>query len=637
MRIIFSDIETTKFKDNLNEFDLDFYELDFKLGCFIEFDFITEKEIYSFSTINFNEYLLELVSDLSIRKKKIIYYHNLTFDSKFFIDFLNSYFDNVKVLRTNSSIINIKCFKSRKYKSGNKIQYRNDCILEFKDSLSLFTHTSIAKLGKMVKLEKLEFDFDYSNEIQLKKAKEYCLNDCKIPFLALKQLSDFLNNTFDLYWKLKNLPLTIASLSKTLIKLFYPKIFYQVDKYMETNIRKFYFGGRTECFSFKLLKNGKYIDINSAYPSDMSKKDLSYGKCYRFSTHKIEFNNPNTIAMELTIRENNFYPLFPSRINNKVMFLNGIKTVLMTKYEYRYLEKHGYFTRKEIEIIEIHFVYYAYKRVNLKLLYRELYKIRKQYEKEFGKDYPYVYFIKILLNSGYGKFGQKPLRKSYEFVNDITDIDFDKETIIDTNNSLLREKEIFQKYLENNLINAILITSYVRFKIWKMLELCKKNSIEVYYTDTDSIVIEGKNLLSLQKYISNDLGKWSIETEFQEFQAIDSKEYYSIDLKRESGKEFLAKFKGIKNDYLNNKEKLKKHIELGTKVNQVGSFFLCQKRHKDSKTVFVITKHKNTYYHKRKINSDLTTNPNSINDDFELIEQENRILILKQLEIKRND
>lgn len=624
----FADIETSMFKEKaelLLETDKS-YQLDFKLGCIVSFDIENDKELYFYHSENLDDYCLKCISNCSRKNKKIIFFHNLKFDSKFLIDYINAYFDEIKIIRNSGNIIAIRCYKTRTYISKGKRKYQNDCILELRDSLSLLI-TSIKNLGKMVKLDKLEFDFDYSNK---ELALEYCKIDCIIIYKSMIYLLNFLNDTFNVFWNFQNLPLTIASLSKKLIKMFYPDVFYRNDKYNEQLLRKYYFGGRTEVFNFNRIEKAHYVDINSAYPNSLSKDDFSYGKCFIFKeTEKLRFNDKNVLGMELTIKENQYFPLYPTRINKKVMFVNGIKQIIMSSKEYHYLLKSGYFKKKCIEILEIHSVLIANQKINFGLFFASLYKIRKSYKSE----HPYNYFLKIILNSGYGKFGQNPNRKEYSFINpNVKSLDFDDSEIYDNDDSesLSVIKEVYNRYLENNLINAVLTTSYVRFQIWIMLEFCKLNNIIAYYTDTDSVVISDSNLTKLKKkFISNDLGNWSIETTFNIFQAVDSKEYFTYNNKNE----FQIKYKGIANKMFEKEADLSTHITDGTRVNIVGSFFYCMIRKSDNKSVFVIEKHKRSYYHKRLIQKDLSTNPVNLNDNLEHIEQSNKTLILNQLGI----
>lgn len=646
-RIFFSDIETSDFKDKLEKLEINSYELEFKLGCIIEFDYNNDNPLDKLSFTDNNDYNKELISKCNRNNKKIIYFHNLKFDSKFFIDFLFEKFDIVKVIRTDSKIIAIKCFKLRK----NSKQL--DCILEFKDSLSILL-VSIKRLGKMLNFPKLEFNFDYSD---LKKAINYCFRDCEIIYYALKKLYNAIMNEFNLTnnrtkkpLQFYELPLTIASLSKKIIMLYYPEVFYKVDKHLERRLREHYFGGRTEAFDFNKAENASYLDENSEYPFLLSSREFSNGQTYMFAVDSVNFNrSKNILAYEVLVKENLYYPIYPKRVNGIIFFPKTTKRVIMTKFEYNYLKKNGYFKRKDIEILEVYFEFRVVEIITFKELFLLLYNLRHSYSSK----HIFNYIFKIVMNSGYGKFAEKPEKEVYDFIGkeiELTLEVLEKDEYYEFDNVVLKKSEMYQDYLKINLFNAILTTSYARFDIWIMLEKCRLKGIKGFYTDTDSIVVNNEKLDKLKSHLSNEFGKWKIEQQFKYFQAIDSKEYIKEISNEKVNKktilmyhtnlfslfEFNSKFKGVSNKYLDTLNKMKSHLKKGTKVNLIGSFFYCQNRKSDNKTVHIIEKHKNSFYNKRIILDDLTTIPlvesDLTNERLKEIEISNKKHILAQID-----
>lgn len=625
--ILFADIETSNFKDNLDKVDIDSYLLEFKLGCFIEFDYTNDKVIekyYSVDNIEFNE---KLISQCHRNRKKVVYFHNLRFDSKFFIDFLYDHFYEIKVIRTDSKIISIRCYKKRK--DGNQI----DCVLEFRDSLSILL-VSIERLGKMLNLPKLEFNFDYQD---IKRAISYCFRDCEIIYFSLKQLYIAIMKEFALINKrtkkplqFTELPLTIASLAKKVMMSYYPNVFYKVDKHLESRMRKYYFGGRTEVFDFSNAQNSSYLDENSEYPFLLSSREFSNGTTYRYKAHKVDWKrNKNIIAYELLIKENLLYPIYPIKVNGIIYYPKGVKRVLMNKFEYDYLKKHGYFKRRDIEILDVYYEFRVVEFITFKKLFLRLYELRTSY----SKTHIFHYIFKILMNSGYGKFGEKPQKEIYEYVGkerELTRQDLANGHYYELDNVIFQKKLLYQDFLKINLFNAILTTSYARFDIWIMLEKCRLKGIKGFYTDTDSIVIENQHLKKLSRNLSDEFGKWKVEQSFTFFQAIDSKEY----IKKVDDK-IYTKFKTVPNEYIDSLEKIKNHILYGTKVNMIGSFYYCQNRHSDNKTVHIVKKHKKSFYNKRIIQDDLSTLPidsYDLTDEYlREVELNNKQIILNQI------
>lgn len=600
-RFFFSDIETTEFKSN-SKID---YDLEFKMSCIIHYDFELEKELERKSFFNNSEYVKYLISLGNCRYFPIIYFHNLSFDSKFLIEYFleSEQIDNIKFIRTGSKILSVSIYQN--YKK----------ILELRDSYCLLI-TKIETLGKMVDLEKLEFNFDYSNK---QKAIEYCFRDCQIIYKSIEylimSLNQFFKDKLKKPYKIKDIPLTIASLSKKIMKLYFNDVYYQNDFYLDNHLRKYYFGGRTEVFDFNLLENGYYYDVNSMYPSVLSKNIFALGKTYRYESNQpIDFSVDSIIAYEVEIKENQHYPLYPERDleTNKISFKNGVKRVIMTKSEFFYLQENEYFTSKKIEILKTIAVFFAFNQTNFSELFENLYYERKHHSKKTF----FNYFLKIFMNSVYGKFGQRKEREKLVIINHLNEIDKIENTEILEKNEIFYKREKKISYFQQiNLMNAVLTTSYARFELWKKLIECQEKNINVYYCDTDSLVVDS----IVQLEISDKLGKWSIEMNLKQFQAIDSKEYYYIN----DNNEFKAKFKGIRNEKLDTREAFKRHYLEGTIQDLIATPLYCLNRKSDFKKVYAIKKEKKTYYYKRKINLDLTTNPINLNDDLEVIEFNN--------------
>lgn len=641
-RYLFSDIESTKFidKDKLVDFKSTEYNLEFKLGSILEYNTKKDELIDKKSFFDFEKYANYLCSDLSRYKRKIVYFHNLGFDSKFLIDYLNKRFDKIKIIKSGSQILSIKCFRTRIKYVNSKRKVQNDCLLQLKDSLAILL-ISIKKLGNIVGFNKLDFEFNYSGKENRKKAIKYCEQDCRIIYLSLKHFIKYLKQFFKKFGnKIKAdkpetinfdfLPLTIASLSKKIIKMFYPKVFYRIDQYLEPKIRKYYFGGRTEVFNFNEIFNGIYLDVHSLYPSVMAKYNFANGKVYRIKTKRNEINwESNVLAYECQIKENQNYPLYPNRLRNRVMFYNGKKNVIITKPEYNHLKKLGYLGNKVI----IQKVNWKYVQIDNPITFN-LMNLLYDYRYSFDSNHPYYYITKILMNSGYGKFGEHPEKEQFTYLSKINSMkDIKEKRITEVNGKLFERKMVYQYYLTNNLFNAILITSYARFELWKMIDLCNRKGIDVYYCDTDSVVIEKNNLNQLSEYIGSKLGDWAIEKSFDKFQAIDVKEYFTEDIDGN----FKSKYKGVRNEHLDSFKKLKEHLKKGTRTQIIGSFFYCQNRKSDNRAIHIIDKHKRSYYYKRKINKDLSTKPLNKTDNLKIVEFKNKLLIKKQLGLNYQD
>lgn len=585
--------------------------LDFKLGCCIQFD-ESGNELQRYATLDENDFFEFLIKDLRNRKKRIIYFHNLSFDSKFFLLRLQDHFPDVAIIKNGSRVISVKCFVFRT--RGTKKQRK--CLLEFRDSLSLLI-SSIQTLGKVVKLPKLEFDFDYEN---LQQAEQYCYRDCEIIIRSIFALLRVCNQQLNYNLLLHKIPLTCAALSKKIFQNLYPKVYYQTDLYLEKTLREYYFGGRVEAFNFNALQPAFYCDINSHYPNTMKREKFAIGKTYRFYTDVIDFSRSETIlAYECEIIEQQQYPIYPQRTNSRVYFANGRKKVLITRKEYEYFVKHK-MLGNEITIVSVICEFFAKDVTNFAEFIDPLYELRFNDESN-------EYFYKILLNSSYGKFGEHPMRETMVLCTYNPEAPLRTE-IEDINGILLEKKPVFRRYLQINLMNACLVTSYARFRLWQFMMKGVKAGVDIYYCDTDSVVVSDPMFLA--KYLQPGLGNMKVEAKFDLFQAIDSKEYFSI-----YNGEFAAKFKGLRKkggkSALTSIESIQEHITEGTKTNMVGSVFYCMRRKSIPATVHIITKHKRSFFTKREILPDLTTKPLENFNHLDDIEKKNKFLILKQI------
>lgn len=588
IEIFYSDIETTEFKSESEIQEIDDYQLEFKLGCILN-----DEMEYRFHSFNQNDFCNELVKDVNKYKLKRIYFHNLAFDSKFLFNFLYNHFDKCNVIKTNSRILAINCYFKNSQNKFNKV-------MEIRDSLSILLY-SIKNLGKMCNLPKLEFDFDY-NDMEM--AIEYCYRDCQIIYESFKLLVDCLEQEIDFSLKIRDLPLTIGALSKKILKSFYPEVFYKTDLTIEQSLRNFYFGGRTEVFDFNICKEIAGFDFNSLYPDVLSNNDFALGKVIEIDCNSMDFSSGLILAYKCIVYESQFYPLFPKRVNDKVLFCNGLKEVIITKPEYELIQNQ---LSDKVKVIKVKSMFVCKSIGNFSKYFERFYYLRKSFDNES----PFVYIIKILMNSGYGKFGQLPFNINHSFLNPV-EIDWsnlDNMNVMEIDDIYFTETEKLNEYLDVNLMNAILTTSYARLKLWKLLYFCYKNGIKVYYCDTDSIYIQNNpsDIEKLKDFIDDYLlGKLKIEITYDLYLAIDSKEYLGYNIDNET---FSIKFKGVKKEYINSIDKLLNHIKHGTNTNLIGTFFYCLRRHSEFNTIHVIRKHKHSYFEKRIILDDFSTIP----------------------------
>lgn len=623
------DIETDKLPDISGSIRKEV--LNFQLAVAIEIS-ITSLEVLN--RYNFKTHL-DLLDFLNVPKNErhVIYCHNLSYDSRYFFMELRDIpnINNVKFIKTNSKFLNIECLrdnsKARRDKDGNLVQEK--CLI-FKDSLSILL-TSVKKLGKMINLPKLELDFSYND---LDKAFEYCYRDCLIVYYSLFDLIKILNDNFDISLDFSNLPLTIASLGYSIFRKVYPNAVHKYRERLERELRPLYFGGRVETSNFNKLKEALYLDFHSLYPFVKCKYDYSLGYVWSINclinenqvSEMIQLikNDSRILGFTASINEqNNNIPFLPYRLDNKkVIYPLGIKRNFISKVELiEIIEKNP----KIFSILNIERVYLSQEKNNFSNYYATLYKLRMN----FPETHYCHYIFKILMNSTYGKDGQKPERENRVMLKTITPKDVKKGNIVITHNIPFRVNTRISKYQNCNLLNAILTCNYARLELYNLIKYSQVNNVKVYYYDTDSIIIDKRDLFIFQDKINDELGMLDIQLDMNNFQAFDSKEY-----SYESKNEYMLKCKGLTTNLgnFNELKDYKDYVINGALARKIPNPYTLIKNGQDTRTAIIYKRNKRSFYCKRVINSDLTTNPlDLINLDLNKVEQLNKIKILEVL------
>ncbi len=168
-----------------------------------------------------------------------------------------------------------------------------------------------------------------------------------------------------------------------------------------------YFGGRTEVFNFTgLARYIMSIDINSSYPSSMLN--------YLPTKYKYTIHNPTNTQINNLLKNDNLYGLFKVYIkedhNRLIPLFNDNKVinpwikdlnVLVHEPEFKLLVEKN----QTVKVTEIH----VYEATNLLFCdYINKWSFEKSYNKqEFIKNEVLVSISKLLMNSTYGKFGEK--------------------------------------------------------------------------------------------------------------------------------------------------------------------------------------------------------------------------------------
>lgn len=531
---IFIDTES-----HINKIDDKTQELTFKLGCGIFWKRSIDrvlKETYNDISSFWNDVDGFMSDNLIIDYPKkttncIMFAHNMEFDFRQ----LNGYQELFKRgWNLESHYIKSKVFILI-WKKENKILHVW--------STTNYVGKPLESLGKSVNLPKLEIDFNKDSDDKL---ETYCMRDTEIIYVFIRQLIEFLVDQ-----DLSRLKATAGALSLNIFRHSFYKdklkpIFIHDWKQAIRLERESYHGGITECFKLGYTDESYKLDINSMYPSIMKNeflptKLIAYlheGKRSNKELMSIynKFKGMFGIIANVTV---NIPKKFAYILNDfglgKTSFAYG-KNINLTlcSPELNFIEKHG-------KIVKIHEInVYLIKRIFRKFV-RYFYGLRKQYK--IDKNEVYIEFCKIILNTLYGKFGQRkviytPVTKETEFAVKYSElimlmINRTKEVFSITNDdfinniyylgSILNECELYlingklhmiKQTYENSKDSFVAISSFITSHARMMLVdyILKAKRKNVFYTDTDSLFTSKEGFNNLKNYVNEyDLGKLKIE------------------------------------------------------------------------------------------------------------------------------
>lgn len=404
------------------------------------------------------------------------YYRSRIFSTNLYFDIMALFQDDDLISRM--SIIS-RGSKFLQVKIKSDVNKRK---LTFLDTLN-YCQLSVAELGKIVGLPKLETP-SYIKEERLPREEEhlyieeYNIRDSEISF----RFASFLQDAFRRYGC--RMRMTAASTAMDLFRRKYlDRNLFQEPIPVMGRIFESYYGGRVEVFKRGTVRNCNYYDFNSLYPSVMRNAypEVSSSR-YREkgSLHIIE-EEEGISEVIITSPPNLRIPLLPYRSGEKLIFPVGTFRGHYTHVELRRALSLGYVIEHIGEQI-----YYTRTHSPFKAYVETLYSERKEL-KSRGDNTELV--IKLMMNSLYGKFGQRITGKESVYPADsLTLKDIDRLTA----KGKFRIEGRFAFLVEENPshvarhilpIYSVYTTAYGRLKLYEAIK-----DIDVIYVDTDSII-----------------------------------------------------------------------------------------------------------------------------------------------------
>jgi len=363
-----------------------------------------------------------------------------------------------------------------------KASHRNDHdrTLQFWDTLNLAPGFSVEKLGKVAGLPKMPTPAAIGRwpgtTQEREELKAYNVRDSRVTFEAAKF---FIKEYTALGATMK---FTLPSCAMSLWRNKYlDRSYWQPGIEQMTALFKGYYGGRTEAFARGRIKNMYLYDVNSLYPHVMRSypyPDMNTLRDTRKNDDEPILYQEGMADVTITIEGGEKgYPPLAYRLPDKLIFPTGTMRGWWTHEEIRgALDMHG------ARLIKVHRSIYARETCEPFTSYvDDLYALRLSYQQQHDAR---EIVVKLLMNSLYGKFGQKFMeRENMELESNFTLDQLQKLPWFQRVGDYIRIKRDCRPSAFCNPLWAAHITAYARKELRQ--HLLNHNAL---YCDTDSVV-----------------------------------------------------------------------------------------------------------------------------------------------------
>jgi hypothetical protein len=377
--------------------------------------------------------------------------------------------------------------------------------LVFCDSMNWFLE-SLAATGERIGIPKMKIDFETCSESEL---IAYCKNDVLIELENFKLFLKFLQEN-----RISRLCYTRASTAMAA----YLYRHYHVPIYIHNNAeairleRESYKGGRCECFALGDLSYEPHyiLDVNSLYPTVM--RDGLYPVKYR-----TVFHNPSIKDMAEMVRSYAVHAKVRVKTKESVYAIKRDRTIFpvgrfvvgLCTPEIEYAIEQGH--------LEEVYDAYLYDRAQIfKTYVTQFYEMRQRFKASGQAEYDEI--CKKLLNSLYGKFGQKG--ENWVKIGTAPDEPDREETTFRTRPRLVVRiryllGEVWELKGYSECFNsfpgiAAHVTAYGRMYLWNLMKIAGHGNY--VYCDTDSLIVNDEGRRRLMPYLDQKrLGALKLE------------------------------------------------------------------------------------------------------------------------------
>jgi len=504
--LLFFDIETKSEKLDNGEI-----RQRFKLGwaCYYQRAFGRNLEQYEWFYIDSEISFWQFVFQHTAAKRKLwVLARNIVFD-----------FTLVKGWRyLREAGFKLKFFYDGGTTSIISVRGKNGSIV-FLDSMNWFVE-SVKKTGERIGIPKLQIDFETCSDEYL---STYCKRDVEIDLENFKLFIKFLEDN-----SISRLCYTQGStaMAAYLFRHYDRRIWIHNNEQAINLERDSYRGGRCECFYLGDLKDENYyvVDVNSLYPYVM--RNNPYPVKYKEISQGL---SPSSLAERLrdyaataTVLIETDEPAYAVR-RERTIFPVGRFWVTLTTPELLYALEHNHILKVGQTVI--------YEQANIFKTYVDrFYKLRMEFKA--ANNPAYVELCKKLLNTLYGKFGQKA--EIWKKIGDCPNEPDRVELCFQVGVRGVKQiryllGEIFELEGHDECYNSFpAISSHVsafgRMYLYELMKMAGQGNY--FYCDTDSLIINEVGLCRLNELITpTGLGGLKIDEQCQTIELRGLKDY----------------------------------------------------------------------------------------------------------------
>ena len=487
--VIFFDTETTE-----HEISPTVKNLTLLLGCgtYARIDkdgsFRIRDTVDFYSTAGFNDWLVGCVKD---RQTYYVVAHNIGFDLRIT--------QTLKYLKENgwerrTLIEDGINFIAVYYKGRKKLKFINN--------QQLF-NVSLKSLGESIGEYKAYVDFKLASRGEL---LEYCRQDVRVMLRAWEIWIAFIREN-----NLGSFKITAASQSLEAFRhrFMAARVYIHTDERAIRLERASYFGGRTDCFFIGEFRAGPVysLDINAMYPFVMHEpvptkllKHYARTDLRQFAALRQRFGYVAEVTLDIC------RACLPVKSGiGRLCFPAGRIRGTFTKPELEYALRFGY-------LLEVHKVNIYSEEALFKDYVSYFYAARQKFKAEGNLAFAYI--SKLLMNSLYGKFGQR--QTEYIKIGTTRSIpDGFYKTAFDTSGRTYKlriidgiiERETDPREGYNSFVAiASYITARARVYLDSLIERAGRGN--VLYSDTDSLFVTEQGRQRLAGYLNDtEIGK----------------------------------------------------------------------------------------------------------------------------------